>query len=387
MKYESAKTAIFSIMKLIKPFSRKRSSPSVDDYYQHRQWLRFLNVLGIGIQRIAEEQTTRIIEANREIGNKLDHTLKKGFHDVQEGQKEIHHALVDQTEVIREGLIGVEIRLVDGFDQVSSGLSEVADRVDNVGEAVITTGDKVVKGLLGIRASVDMGMMNIVSQFELQRAEIQDGFEKLTDILENNRKTEARERYRDGKLEYERYLLHPDEPQFLTDAYDYLQESIKIYRGNPFCHLYLGHIYQEPAHYFDLEKALEHYQLCATYAKGIPNAPLAALGYFMAAWISYVSGDLESAIASGEKALEFDPNGIPENYFNLAKFYARKKDAKSALERLDTAVNKFDATYTVKADMDDDFQEIRPDLDAYFEQIRDHAAKSWEEMMKKLGLI
>ncbi|MCB0835689.1 MAG: hypothetical protein KDD99_03430 [Bacteroidetes bacterium] len=374
------------MMKLMKPFSLTSSKSGNEAYYQHRQWLRFLNVLGVGIHRIAEAQTNRIIEANQQIGNQLDNTLKQGFNEVQEYQREIHHALVDQSRIIKAGMDQIEVTLSEGFDQVSGGLSEVANRIDNVGQILVDSGERMHKGLAGIKASVDMGMMSIVSQFELQREEIQEGFVKLTDILENNRKTEARERYRDGKQEYERYLQHPDEPQFLIDAYDYLQESIKTYRGNPFCHLYLGHIYHEPAQYYDLEKALEHYLLCATYAKGIPNNPLVALGYFMAGWIHYVTGNVEAAIEAGEKSLEYDEKGIPENYFNLAKFYARQKNTPKAIDKLNTAVQKFDPLYTIKADIDDDFQEIRNDLDHYFSQIRESAAKQWDNNIQSLGI-
>ncbi|MEZ4772506.1 MAG: hypothetical protein R3D00_04925 [Bacteroidia bacterium] len=374
-------------MKLLKPFSLSGSDHDGNEYLQHRQWMRFVNVLGVGIHRIAEEQTNRLIEANREIGNQLDTTLKTGFHNLETGQKKIHSALIDQTEVIREGFEELDVTLSAGFDQVAGGLNEVANRVDQVSMSVITSGEKLAKGMMGLKASLDMGMVNIVSQFELQRTEIQSGFDRMTHILENNRKTEAHERYRDGKMEYERYLQHPDEPQFLTDAYEYLRESVRIYRGNPFCHLYLGHIFQEPAQYYDLEKSLEHYQLCATYAKGIPNPPLAALGYFLSAWVNYALGNIDAAIEEGEKVREFDPEGIPENYFNLAKFYARKKDTQKSLDRLDFAVQKFDPAYSVKADMDDDFQNIRPDLDTYFEAIRNAAAQNWEQKMKEMGLL
>lgn len=369
-------------MRLLKPFSLLQSKKEEQrSYVDHRFWMRFLHVAGVGVQRVAEEHAQRIIEANRAVGNQLDKTLKTGFAEVQEHQKEIHHALVDQTQVISHGFDAVEIAIESGFDQTSKGLSEVADRVDNVGMAVLTSGDKLQSGLLGLKASLDMGMVNIVSQYELQRQEIQEGFDRLADLMENSRKTEAQERYRDGKQEYERYLQHPDEPQFLIDALEYLQESIRIYRGNPFAHLYLGHIYQEPAHYFDLDKSLEHYQLCATYAKGIPNPSLTAIGYFMAAWIHYIKGDLDEAIRTGNLVKEYDPEHLPENYYNLAKFHACKQEADASLSHLDTAIQQYDPMYAVKADIDDDFLLIRSSLDAYFESIREGAAAAWEKKM------
>ena len=97
-------------------------------------------------------------------------------------------------------------------------------------------------------------------------------------------------------------------------------------------------------------------------------------------------GDVDAAIEAGEKSLEFDSSGIPENYFNLAKFYARQKNIPKALDKLDTAIQQFDPFYTVKADIDDDFQQIRSDLDEYFKQIRESAAQQWDNNIDALGI-
>ena len=372
-------------MKVPVPFSIARSSDKFD-YYAHRQYNRFLNVLGTGIQKVAREHAETIARANLKAGREISNTLKEGFDGVQEGQTQIHEALLDQTQVIQKGLESIEISLDEGFDKVALGLNEVAGRVDRVGEVLVQTGDRLSLGLAGLKSSFDMGMMNIVSQFELQRTEIQEGFDLLTNILENNRKAEARERYRDGKEAYDKYLQHPDEPQFLTDALEYLKESVNIYKGNAFCHLYLGHIYQEPAQYYDLNRSLDHYKRCATYAKGMPNKGLAALGYFMAGWISYVLEDLDGAIEFSEKALEFDESGNPENYYNLAKFFAYMNQAEKALEYLDIAIQKFDPLYSLKASVDKDFANIQQPMDEYFVQLRDEEAKSLEKGLLDFGV-
>ena len=372
-------------MKLPIPFSITRNK-SETAYFEHRQLNRFLNVLGVGIKQVAEDHARTIAEANRAAGKEISQTLKKGFDQVEEGQQAIHHALVDQTEVIFEGFQAVEHQLETGFEQTTRGLQEVAGRIDNVGEVVIETGEKLFHGLAGLKAAVDMGMMNIVSQFELQRTEIQQGFDLLADLLENNRKTEARERYRDGLEAYEKYLQHPDEPQFLKDARDYMLQSVEIYRGNPFCHLYLGHIYQEAAGLYDLDRSLEHFKLCATYAKGIPNASLTAVGYFLAAWTAYVKHDLDQAISLGKQSLEYNPSGIPENYYNLAKYHACKDLSQEALNFLDHAIKKFDPYYALKANLDSDFEGMKAELEAYFVQIREEEAETWKRRIQQLGL-
>ena len=170
-------------MKILAPFSIANRD-SGNDYYLHRQRHRFLNVWGQGIQQIAADHARTIALANLQAGREISQSLDRGFSEVRKGQIEIHEALVDQTQVIRQGFDSVEYALQTGFDQVAGGLGEVAGRIENLGEVMIETGDRLFSGLAGIKASVDMGMMNVVTQFELQRREIQAGFDQLSDLLQ-----------------------------------------------------------------------------------------------------------------------------------------------------------------------------------------------------------
>ena len=369
-------------MKLLIPFSRKTDI----DYYLHRQYNRFVHVLGVGIQRIAQEHAQTIAQANLKAGKEISHSLDKGFHSIQQSQAAIETALIDQNHILQSGFNELEITLSDGFDKTAKGLNEVANRVDNVGKLLIESHEQLYKGLAGIKAAVDMGMMSLVSQFELQREEIQQGFHLLTNLLENAKKTEARERYLDGVQAFETYLKHPDEPQFLTDARDYLLQSIEAFRGNPFAHLYLGHMYEEASLYFDLSKAKDHYLRCATYAKGLENKGLASVGYFMASWVAYVEGGIDDAIAWGKAALEMDADRIPEVYYNLAKFHAYRGEAETSLDYLDYAIQHFDPIYSLKAQFDPDFGGMREELTTYFHRIRDRKAQELDKRLTAFGI-
>ncbi|MEM6633625.1 MAG: hypothetical protein AAF694_28385 [Bacteroidota bacterium] len=369
-------------MKLLIPYSRKKNL----DYYVHKQYNRFLHVLGVGIQRVAEEHARTIAEANLKAGREIRHSLDKGFQQVEASQRAIESTLIQQNDILETGFNNLEIRLYKGFEQNAKGLNEVANRVDNLGQVIIESGDKLFLGLSGVKASVDMGMMSLLSQFELQRKEMKQGFELLADLLENSQKTQARERYKDGLHSFETYLKHPDEPQFLTDARAYFLKSIEGFRGNPFAHLYLGHIYEEAALYYDLEKAQEHYMLCATYAKGMENNGLACVGYFMASWMAYVRGEIDAALSLGKNAIQMDADRIPEVYYNMAKFHAYAGQAEPAMQYLATAIDRFDPLYSLKADQDQDFQGIREELSSFFTQLRDRAAKRWEEKLGTFGL-
>ena len=340
----------------------------------------------MGIQRVAEEHARTIAEANLKAGREIRQSLDKGFQQVEASQRAIESTLIQQNEIIETGFNTLDVRLKEGFEQNARGLNEVSSRIDNLGQVVIESGDKLFLGLSGVKASVDMGMMSLLSQFELQRKEMKQGFELLADLLENSQKTQARERYKDGLQAFETYLKHPDEPQFLTDARAYFLKSIEGFRGNPFAHLYLGHIYEEASLYYDLEKAQEHYLLCATYAKGMENKGLACVGYFMASWMAYVRGEIDSALTWGKAAIDMDAERIPEVYYNMAKFYAHNGEAGPAIQYLETAIDRFDPLYSLKADQDEDFQGIRKELTAFFTRLRDKAASRWAERLGKLGL-
>jgi len=369
-------------MKILIPYANK----SEIDYYTHRQYHRFINEVGTGIRKLAEAHARTIAEANLKAGQAIDNTLQSGFERVHQTQLAIHDALLDQTQVIEQGMGAIELAIESGFEQTQRNLNEVASRIDQVGMIIIESNDKLFQGLAGLKASVDMGMMNIITQFEMQRTEMRHGFEVLANILENNKKTEARERFRDGKEAYENYLRHPDETQFLRDALDYLEQSHEVYRGNPFCHLYLGHIYQEPSHFYDLSKSQEEYRLCATYAKGMANEGLAALGFFLASWIAYVRKDVEKAIEYAQESLKYAQDRIPENYYNLAKYHAYLDRKEEAIHYLDIAVQQFDPLYTIKADADADFFPMKQELGQYFEKLRVEAGRRIENQLKEFGI-
>lgn len=372
-------------MKILIPFSiNQRKEDSA--YLEHRLFHRFIYQMGEGLSIIAKDHARTIAKANLKVGRDITHALDKGFENIQHSQQKIHHALIDQTQVIQQGFDSLEISVEKGFESVDLQLQGVSQRLEHLRDTLLVSSDRLERGLSALKSSLDMGMMNIVSQFEIQREEIAKGFQQLAHLMENQQKTAARERYLDGKQAYETYLKHPEEPTFLQDAESYLHQSISMYRGNPFCHLYLGHIYHEPTHLYNLDKSLAHYKLAATYAKGIPNPELTALSYFMASWIAYVNRQLSDAIELGELALRYDGDQIPEAYYNLAKFHACIHQSERAIHYLNLSISRFDPFYALKAQEDADFQSIHHELAAYFVTLRDRAADKWTQRLNQFGV-
>ena len=366
-------------MKVIVPFSIKRKEKEEHAYLEHKIWNRYIYAFGRGLERVARDHAFTIAKACKEASSEISSVLNKGFQEVKEQQVQIHHALIDQTQVIQDGLQTIDITLEQGFQRTVEGLQEVTDAVDEVNVNLIATQETLTTGFSGLQASLDAGMVSLVSQFELQREEMKEGMAQLASILKNTQKTIAQERYLDGKQAFELYLKHPDEPQLLEDARNYFHESINLYRGNPFSHWYLGHIYQEPTGLYDERASFTHYRACATYAKSLENSQLAALGYFMAGWMSYVMGKIGDAIELTQECINQSETPIPEAMYHLSKFHAYQLEAEPSLNYLEKLADQWDPRYILKSQLDEDFNGIRPQWDKKVNELRDKEAEHFQQ--------
>lgn len=366
---------------LLAPYTppKEDGEAEFDDYLLHKAKRRFsLSGKDSSLLLFAGEQVARLAKVNLKAASHINETLEKGFDKVGEGQQRIHGALVHQTQIVEKGFDKVVLALDAQLAQEASDAAISQKQNEQLILKAETQNQLLEHGFKGLASRIDMGMSGIVAQFELQRQEIQSGLEKLSELLANKHKTSASERFQDGQEAYGQYLRHPDEPRFLTDAEAYLVNSVESYRGNPFAHLYLGHIYHEAGPVFDLQKAQEHYLACSSYAKGIDNQALAAQGYFMAAWIAYVRRLPARAVELGKLAIEYDPQGLPEAYFNLGKYYANMGKAEDAIAQLDIAVRTFDPLYSLKASLDADYIALGTALDQYFEKLKTDEQAYWD---------
>lgn len=292
---------------------------------------------------------------------------------------EIKSTIGDQTRVL-------DMRMKDSFSEVTNELQHISMGMSGVKESVLLVGEGLHNLISEFKADFDMGMTSILSQFELQRAELKEGIENLVNTLKNRRKIEAYELFNDAKIEFEKFLQFPEEKQFLNDTLEYLNKSIDIYKGNPYAYLYLGHAYKEHSANIDPILSLENYKTCATYAKGIQDDNLTAFGYFLAGWMSYVSNNVKQAIELTLLSLQYDKQSYPEAYYNLAKYYAFRGDAKNSLKYLDIAIKKFDAHYSNKPSFDSDFKEINTELSNYFEDIRNAERNELDSRLRMFNL-
>jgi tetratricopeptide (TPR) repeat protein len=355
-------------------------------YLQHRLERRFApNDTKGGFMMFAAEQVAKLAKVNLKAASRLNHTLEQGFEAVDQGQHRIHEALVSQTDAINIGFDKVSLAVDLQTAQQARDAAQQREEEAKTREAIKAHREATTMGFAQLAASVDMGMSGLMAQFELQRSEMKAGLEKIGTLLINQQKTKAHERFLDGQTAYGQYLRHPDEPRFLQDASQYLNESIDRWRGNPYAHLYLGHIYHEAGPVHDLPKAQSHYLDCATYAKGIDNSVLAAQGYLMASWLAYVRRLPARAVELAKLAIEYDPEGLPEAYFNLGKYQAHMGKAEEAIAQLDIAIKTFDPLYSLKASLDTDYRSLNAALDEYFERLQSEEQAYWDARLSVFG--
>lgn len=362
-------------------------------YEDHAQINRYVNSLGNGIVTSQAYIAHKQMLAN---AKNAEHIAKTISNEIENMSFEMCEAISNQTEVISDGFRGVQLKIQDGFESVNNRLYNIQsdiqtgfEQLNNTAkQSTIILAEALNNGFDAMISSFDMGMNNIVSHMEFQTETMKQGLKNISKLLENQNKTLAFERYKDAVREYENYLVN-QELILLDDAYNYLQESLASFKGNPYVYFYLGNIYMivdANKKYFDLDKAIENYSLAVLYSKSPDkrnNMRLAAMSAFNAAWASYANNNVKKAIEFAENSKEYSDH-IAENRYNLAKFYAYQGKAEDSIKNLDFVIKKYDPNYTLKANIDSDFNIIKEERNRYFESLRDEKRKMYNDFMNKI---
>jgi len=160
----------------------------------------------------------------------------------------------------------------------------------------------------------------------------------------------------------------------------------KGYQGNPFPHFFLGLINLRPTIYFNIDLSLNEFIEAKKCSDEIEIFYMSAISSLMIAWIYYIKKETDKAIDYSLKAIDMEFMNLPELYFNLGKYYAAKKDSDNAIKCLDEAIRRFDYLYAVKADIDDDFNLIKPELINYFVKLKDEEKSKVMSRLSDLGI-
>lgn len=337
---------------LLKPFSNLWDISYLDFLKQNY----VVNIPNIGLKKINLKGINRINESNFKDSKEIEEKqlVKRNFEDM-----DFSPTLINKNEM------EAAKKLLDGRTSYESEDSEI----------------KIQKlSFYDFGAIFSIEQLDILWMFEVKDDDLASGIDIINDSLNFSEKQDILEIFENSMLKFSKYLENPAKNFLLQEALKGFEKSVEGYKENPFAYFYLGLIYHRPTDLYDLKKSKDFFILSEKYAKEIENDLLVALCNFMIGWISYVEGDLDKAIEGSLKAIERDSILIPEAYYNLSKFYALKRESGKSIEYLDKVIDGLDNIYSLKADIDDDFKDIREELDNYFVEL----SKSGKEMVNSL---
>ena len=377
-----------------------KPSFSYEDFLMHNQ---YVGDITNGIKKAstdvvkAQAMSAKILnDTINKNGEFISNTLDSGFGEISKDITSMSNNFSTGIEKVSENFEELNNNLDYGFNRLDNSMGNISTNISTLNSGISMLNDNLMYALDEISSDIqnfhsdfNIAMGGIALQFEMQRKEMQEGFNSIINILENKRKTDAQEDFRDGIEFYNDGYKFPDKPIWFKNAHKHLTASIQKYDRNPLAHLHLAHIYHYQKDFRDFDKALEHYELCCTYAEADEQSyAIAAQGYFYAGWLkASVFEDIDSAINLTKKSIEFDVN-FSQAYYNLAKFYAIKKDSSNSLKYLETAIVKFDRNYTVKSKLDSDFSPIEQELDKLLLKLKEDthkkALQKWQKLKQEI---
>ncbi len=275
---------------------------------------------------------------------------------------------------VGENVIELKNTMEDRFDTLNNSVDNVVSGISVLDNNMTDGFKKVDSSIQNFHSDFNMAMGGVVLQFEMQRAEMKQGFNSIISILENKRKIDAEEDFKDAIEFYNDGCKFIDKPVWFKNAHKHFSASIEKYERNPIAHLHLAHIYHYQEELRDFDKALEHYELCYTYGEADEKSKtVTAQGYFYAGWLkASVFDDLDSAIHLTKQALIFDKS-FSNSHYNLVKYYSLKDDSINALRHLKILIENFDRNYAVKAKIDADIDNIKSNLNTFLEELKENS--------------
>lgn len=304
--------------------------------------------------------------------------LNKGM---QLATKDIVKGQALSTKIISETLNKNSELLSETITYSVDQLSEHILELSNVVELGL---DRLNEGIIGLRSDFNICMGKVLVQFEIMRSEINAGLGKIIHILENRRKSDAQEHFRDALKYYNDGCRFVDKPQWFDDALRHFVASVKKYERNPLAHLHIAHIYHYQKEFRNFEKALEHYRLCYTYGEADDKeSAIAAQGYFYAGWLNAaVFNNLTEAIKLTNKCINLDPQ-LGEGHYHLSKFYALNHESAMAIKHLRYAIKDFDKSYCLKACADPDFSSVQADIKILLSELKNEAKENFRNTFER----
>lgn len=309
-----------------------------------------------------------------------DHLMYNAYvGDLNEGLTRAANT-VSAAQVLSAAAVSAEMKRNSQFlsNTVSAEVRGVRGDLASVNETLRVGLSSVTDGLSGLQAEFEIGMGQVLLQFEMTRSVMKEGFQRIEELLKNRRKVSAQEHFSDALQFYKDGCRFRNRPQWFSDALRHFRASVAEFERNPLAHLHIGHILHYEQGFRNLGEALRHYELCFTYAEATDgSAAVAAQGYFYAGWLkaAHLQSYLE-AIALTTHALSLDPT-LAEAEYHLAKYCALMGDGRKAADHLRRAIENFDRRYALKCEADPDFSGVRSEVHKCLCQLLDDAKATY----------
>ena len=311
---------------------------------------------------------------------------------VTQPDKLIYSEISTQTQQIVAGNNDLRQTFGEGFNETNRtlewGFSKIADRLGEISS-----------GIEDLRADFNYSIGLVIEQMQIQRKVLEQVVEKLDAIhktLESPLLTQARELYRIGLDRLQKGLIDKALEAFLkAEEKNDTDFFIEFQLGK----LYLYGI-DEDDNVIDLEKAKEHFRLAVRYGKGelkiLPefNRFLGeacfhvSVAYYVSAGEPEVANKPEQVKEFLSQALDFVHEAIEvypkvsEFYYHCAKYSVLLGEGESALKNLETAI-KIDKRYTIKAEIDKDFDSVREGIIKLYEKLQDESETEAREKLSQ----
>lgn len=279
---------------------------------------------------------------------------------VTTGRREAARFISEQANKIREAQFQAADDIITSQEQTRNELkAEISSGVDDI-----------VNGLEGMKSTFEWGFSELVWQIEKQRGTLQEILETLQKPLD----TQAKELKKRAERAYEN--------GWFDDALQDFLESEKKSKYDFTVHQNLGNIYF--FHKAQPDKALKYYEKAAKYAKP-ESAFHASFALLHVGLIEYLRENFNKAYEATSKAIELSPE-LQEARYEHAKYCTKVGEYEEALGHLKTVISN-DRYYAVKANLEEDFNVMKPKLLSLFGNLRDDArnqAKLEVEKAEKL---
>ena len=313
--------------------------------------------------------------------------------EIHKSGKETRYAISKQTSSLVASHEALAHSFGEGFDEISSTLSEGFGALE--GQL-----DAIHGGIEQLGAAFEYGMGLLAEQLAIQNTQLGNILQRLDAIhetLQTPTLTQAREFYTIGRERLGKGLLDKALEAFLKAEEKNDADFLTQYG--------IGHLYlygaDEDCNVIDLPKAEKHFRNAARYAKveivQLPEAKdYCGKAYFHASVACYaqaVEKRKSGANAEAERLLREAANlakhtidiypELTEASYQRAKAFALIGEATASVQSLEGAI-KTDRNYCLKADLDRDFERVRPSLLQLFETLRQHAQKDARETINNI---